>query len=112
MVYGMAWWARHGILYDLAAMAWYMLAMATRHHMVHGIAWRTLYGWWASHSIMVWPGGPCIGYGVALRASHCIVWLGGHRMVWPGGHRMVYGYGPCGHGMVYGMTWRPWHGIC
>ena len=54
--------------------------------MVYSMAWR------ASLGIMVWPGGPGMGYGMALRASHGTVWPGGHRM-------------------VYGMAWWASHGI-
>ena len=45
--------------------------------MLYSMVWR------ASHGIMVWPGLPVLGCGMALRESHGIVW--------PGGHHMVYG---------------------
>ena len=43
--------------------------------MTYSMAWR------ASHSIMIWPGVPDMGYGMALRESHNIVWPEGYRMV-------------------------------
>ena len=72
------------------------------HCMVYGIAWR------ASHGIWLWPGRQGMGlgivYGMAWSARHGIWYeVAGKRwcMVWP-----------CGYGMVYGMAWWPWHGIC
>ena len=35
MVYGMAWWARNGVRYGLAAMAW-LIVWPGGHHMVYG----------------------------------------------------------------------------
>ena len=58
--------------------------------MVYSMAWQ------ASHGIMVWPGGSGMGYGMALRASHGIVWAGRQGM---------------GLGIVYGMAWRARHDI-
>ena len=94
--------------------------------MVYSMAWR------ASHGIMVWLDGPGMGYVMALRVLHGIVWPGGHRMVygialreshclwlWPGRQGMglviVYGMAwymvlPGGQGMVYGMYWLARHG--
>ena len=75
--------------------------------MVYSMAWR------ASHGIMVWSGGPGMGYDMALRASHGIVWSGGHRMVYSMAWRTLHCICLClwparqgmGLGVVYGMVW-------
>ena len=79
--------------------------------MVYNMAWR------ASYDIMVWSGGPGMGYSMAVRALHGKVWPGEHRIVfglvwrashgiwlWPGRQGM-------GLGIVYDMAWLTWHGI-
>ena len=104
--------AWYGIWFGLASMLWYMV-WPGGHCSVYG-GLRTVYSTalQASHGIMLWPDGPGIGYDIALRASHGIVWPGGHRIVygmawrashgiwsWPGRQGMR----PC---IVYGMAWR------
>ena len=58
MVYGIAWWAWHGIRYGLAGITWYRYGL-TRHSMVYGMAWQCM----AWH--MIWPGGHGMVYGMA-----------------------------------------------
>ena len=91
-------------------MLWYMDGLA-------GLAWYIV--WPGGHRMVLWlcPGGPGMGYGMALRASHGVVWPRRHRIVygmawwashgiwlWPGRQDM-------GLGIVYGMAWWAWHGI-
>ena len=68
--------------------------------MLYSMAWR------ASQGIKVWYGEPGMGYGMALQASHGIVWPGGHHMVYGMAWRASHGIWlwPCGQGMVYGMA--------
>ena len=74
--------------------------------MVYSMAWQ------ASHGIMVWPGGPGMGYGMALRASHSIVWPGRHHLLygmsWRALHSIWLRPGRQGMGLdiVYGIAWR------
>ena len=61
--------------------------------MLYSMAWR------ASHGIMVWPGGPGMGYG--RLCGHRMVKYGlvgiTWYMIWSGGHHMEYGYGLAGN---------------
>ena len=66
---------------------------------------------------MEWPGRPCMGYGMALRASHGIVWPGWHHMVSGMAWRAIHGIWllpgrqSMGLGIVCSMAWRALHGI-
>ena len=69
---------------------------------------------WPGGHCMIWSGGPDMGYGMASRASHGLVWPEEHRMVygmaWPATHSI--GRQGMVLGIVYGMAWRSWHGVC
>ena len=58
MVYDMASWARHDIWYVLAAMVWYIL-WPGGHHMVFGMAWRSMSWYVESYRITCIKALPC-----------------------------------------------------
>ena len=64
--------------------------------------------WWALNGIMVWPGGPGMGYGMTLRASHGLVWPGWHRMAWWASH--ISWYGLVGVAWYIVVAWQARHG--
>ena len=125
-VYGMAYQAWHCIWYDLEGIAWYMvwpgrhgLVLPGRHGIVYGLVGRTWHGRACVVYCITWV--DMVWYVCGLAGMAWYILLPDGHMVWPGRYGMIYGlawlawqgicYDLAGNSMVYGMIWRQWHGI-